>query len=148
MPNTFDHSPADVLRRLLIQLGLGTAPETRPLESWPIYASNEPSDPDNCITVYDTAGTDDGRSMIDGELFGHYGIQVRVRSLDHATGWLKADAIQTALAETVYDNAVTIGGSSYLVHSANKIGDVLALGKDVSDTKRSLFTLNAVLSLT
>jgi hypothetical protein len=145
MANTLTHSPADIIRWLLVSLGLGSDPDEG--APWPVYAAGEPNAPDNVITVYDTAGTDDGRSMIDGEVMGHNGVQIRVRSTTHPVGYAKADAVWTALCEEVYDNTVTIDGVSYLVHSVNKIGDVLALGKEVPASKRSLFTINAVVSV-
>lgn len=145
MPQTLTHSPAKILRQLLIDLSLGTLPSAN--GSWPVYATHEPNLPDNCITVYDTVGTDDGRSMITGELWGHDGFLVRVRAADHDTGWLKADAIQTGLAESVYDRTVHVSGSTYLVHAVTRIGDVLTLGTESPTSKRSLFTINATVSL-
>lgn len=138
------HSPADVVRWLLVLMGLGSAPGGG---DWPVFAAGEPDLPDNCITVYDTQGTDDGRSQIDGELFSHEGIQVRVRARTHPEGWVKAHAIREALAKQAYDETVVTGGEAYLVHSINRIGNVIALGKEVPSTKRSLFTINATVSL-
>lgn len=134
-------SPADVVRWILVALGVGTDPELG--SAWPVYCSSEPDRPDNSITVYDTDGTDNGRTMVDGKLQRLFGFQVRVRSDSHGTGWTKADAIQTALAESVYQETVTVNGRSYLVHAVSRIGDVLPLGKESPTSKRSLFTLNA-----
>lgn len=136
------HSPAEVIRWLLVALGLGTDPNLA--LAWPIYATNEPNEPDDCITLYDTTGTQDGRSMVDGELFQHFGFQVRVRSTDHRTGWVKAEAIRQALAKSIYQNLVSRDGSRYLVWCAAKISMVLVIGKDTPRSKRSLFTVNAV----
>lgn len=139
------HSPADVVRQLLVDLGLGTEPSAA--GAWPVYATGEPASPDAVITVYDTAGTNDGRSMVSGELFGHAGVQVRVRAATHAAGWTKADTVQEALAEDVYQRTVHVGAATYLVHSLNRIGDVLAIGKESPTSKRSVFTLNMVVSV-
>ncbi len=142
MPNTILHSPANVTRHLLIDLGLGTDPEASNV--WPIYAEGEPDAPDNVITIYTTAGGDDGRSMIDGEVFGPYGIQIRVRSATPSVGWTKMDAIWTALNYEVNDRTVDIDASKYTFQCFSKIGDILCLGKDVANSKRNLFTLNAL----
>lgn len=144
MASTLAHSPAAIIRKLLIDLGLGAEPT--PTAAWPVYDANEPTSPDNCITVYDTQGIGAGRSMIDGELLGFNGFQVRVRGVDHPTGWTKADAIQTTLAKQVLRKVVHVGASNYLVHAASRIGDVLALGKD-PDSKRRIFTLNAIAAI-
>lgn len=146
MANTLLHSPADITRRLLIALGIGADPELSNV--WPIYCGSEPDAPDNCVTVYDTQGQSDGRSMNGGELFTQYGVQVRIRASTHAGGGhAKADEIRQALAEQVYDEAVHVGSSTYLVGCYSRIGDVLALGKDAPTSKRSLYTLNALVTV-
>jgi hypothetical protein len=138
-----DHSHADISRYLLIDLDLGTVPTDE--GAWPIFADREPESPDDCITVYNTQGLDEGRDMISGELFGHQGIQVRVRAAVQQTGWAKATAIQKAMAESVLRTAVSISSSDYLVQCFAKIGDVLNLGKHPT-SNRYLFTINAVVS--
>lgn len=141
---SLDHSPADILRWALIDLGLGLEPPTNP---WPIYASSEPDVPDNCITVYDTIGIDDGRIMFDGNLQQHQGVQVRIRSKDHAVGWTKAAVIRSNLAREVYDASIIIDSASYLLHSVNRISNVIALGKEIPTSKRSIFVINAIVSV-
>jgi hypothetical protein len=139
------HSPAQVIQQLIADLSLGTDPLAN--TAWPVFASGEPSKPDNVLTITDTTGLDDGRVMQSGELLTHYGFQVRIRAVDHATGWAKADAIRTAFAESVYQNRVTLDATHYLIWAVTHIGQVLALGKDTPSTKRSLFTLNATVTI-
>lgn len=140
------HSPGDITRWLLIGLGLGADPEESTV--WPIFATSEPDAPDNCLTLYDTTGSDDGSSMIDGELYTHHGVQVRIRAATHSGGgYAKASAIRHALAELVHDETVHVGATTYLVQCYARIGEVLTLGKDAPNSKRSLFTLNATVSL-
>jgi hypothetical protein len=130
------HSPADVVRQLLIDLALGTAAGT-----WPVYADGEPDSPDACITVYTTAGRDQGRVMV-GNLLATYGIQVRVRAARYAEGWVKADSIRETLARSVYQETPRVDGTLYVVHAIVRIGQVLAIGRDVPKTGRELFTVN------
>lgn len=139
---TLVDSPAEIIRQLLIDLGLATAAST-----WPVFATGEPASPDNCITVTDTVGTSDGRSMIDGELYTHFGFQVRVRSTDHDTGWLKAAVIRTHLARSVYQRTVAMDIQRYFIQAITNIGQVLPLGKEVAVSKRSLFTVNATVPI-
>ncbi len=141
MPATLIHSPADIIRYMFVNLGLGTLPENGGL--WPIHVGGEPSTPDKVITVYDTTGVGQGRIMFSGEIIGPQGIQVRIRAPDHVTGWLKADAVQTSMAEEVYQESVTIDGTEYLVHALVRIGDVMVLGNESPTSKRKLFTINA-----
>lgn len=142
----FLQSPSEVLRRVLIGLGVAADPPALP---WPLYRGNEPSDPDNCLTIYDTMGTQDGRAMYDGEAYEHPGFQLRIRSLKHGTGHAKASELRHALAERIHMVAVGVSGSAvtYLLHSVNRIGGVMSLGQDVPSTKRYLFTINGVMAI-
>jgi hypothetical protein len=133
------HSPGDIVGRLLVQRGLGTDAGT-----WPVFVGSEPTDPDNCITLYDTQGSDHGRDMPTGKTRGHAGFQIRIRATTHAIGWTKAEAIQASL-EAVYQETVHVDAEEYLVHAVVRIGDVLSLGKDAPNSGRNAFTLNALL---
>lgn len=147
----YKHAPADVIRWLLINLGLGIAPTVADLTDWQVSAEKERDSPDNTITVYDTDGADDGRSMVDGTIFYHYGFQVRVRGHSHQLGWRKANDIRTALAKNVSFTDVTvndgISAGNYVVYSVVRIGGVLSLGWDDPNTRRHLFTVNALVTL-
>lgn len=152
MANTILHTPADVARWLLVLKGAGTSPLASPLGSWPVYALSEPDVPDDVVTTYDTQGVDHGRFMVGGALQGLYGFQVRVRSARPVAGWRKADEIQTLLAESVYQDTVTVAAveslsaATYLVHCVSGIGDVLNLGY-APGSKRRLYTINALLDV-
>lgn len=140
------HSPADVLRWLMVSLSLGSDPTPWAGGSgnaWPIFCVSEPTEPDNCLTVKDTQGHDDGRTM-HSELEQHWGIQVRIRSIDEPTGVAKAYAIRQVLSEEVLSAPVTMVNpdATYLVYNCASFGSVLPLGKDVPRSKRSLFTIN------
>jgi hypothetical protein len=139
LPGTLSHSPANILRRALVQLGHGADPPTGP---WPCYCPVEPDRPDNVLTVQDTAGTDDGRTMIDGARQGFRGVQVRVRASDNLVGSAKAEALAVAL-DQLYDVLVTMGTTSYRLHAVTRTSDPLALGTDTPRSRRWLFTVNA-----
>lgn len=146
MPGTLIHSPADVVRRLLIDLGLGTNGGA----SWPVFTDAEPNVPDNCITVRDTQGRDGGRDMVTAERAEHHGIQIRVRAGTQSAGYTKARAIAVALDSSVYQEMVVVAagaGGAYKVHAITRTTDVIALGKEVPTAKRSLFTINALISV-
>ena len=141
------HPASMVLRSTLVHFSLATDPSSSPVGVWPCYVSNEPNTPDNCITIYDTAFTDDGRVNIDGELQYHEGLQIRVRSVDYLTGWQKMDAIRTAISMSVSYLVVAVEGENYLVICYAKIGNILPIGTEQT-SKRQLFTLNLVSSVT
>lgn len=156
------NSQAEITQAVLAALQLGTYPPDGSLAcntDWPIYFSNEPSEPDNCITVYDSVNQYDGRSMKDGELWIHWGVLIRIRSQTHATGYQKSLQIIQALSQRIGGNAGNLGvycqsnytgigpGNYYLVDCFTKIRGPLVLGKDAPRSKRSLFTVNAFLVL-
>jgi Bacteriophage minor capsid protein len=162
MSSLLSDSPADVVRWLLVHLGestimmpngqtipagLATDPNLDPQQPWPCYASDEPDGPDSVITVYDTQGRDDGRSMIDGERYEHHGIQIRVRAVTHREGYLKARQIAVAIDQAVINKYVAFGdgtGRAYNIPCISRTSNVIPLGKDTPNTKRRIFTINAV----
>lgn len=138
------HSPAAILRQLLIDLTQGTTPSDN--DSWPMHYSSEPDTPDNAITVYDTAGTPDGRTMIDGRVHEHSGAQVRVRAQSESVGFTKAQAIATAMAEDVSYAGVIVESTSYKVDAISRISGPLSLGKEPG-SKRNIFTINVTMAV-
>jgi hypothetical protein len=145
MPGTLDYSPAKVVRQALIDMGLGTAQSAN--GSWPVFYAGEPDGPDSAITVYDTIGTDTGRENIQGERAEHNGIQIRIRSAAHDAGWQKTNEIGIALDQQLYRRTVTIGAKTFRVHQVSRTSTLETRGKEAPTTKRSLFFINAKVSL-
>ena len=148
MSNSLENSPADVVRWLLIQLGLGTNPEDE--KNWPVEVSNEPDKPDNLITVYDTAGITDGRVQRTGETAEHRGVMFQIRGTSQPVAWGKAEEIKTVIDESVVNSTVIIGagtaGKEYVVFSITRHSGPVSLGREPG-TNRFLFTINAVVAL-
>lgn len=115
-------------------------------DNWPIYVDQEPDVPDSVITVYGTLGRDDGRTQIDGELQEHHGIQIRVRSLDR-TGFTLITQI-AVVCDKLVDQGVQVGENHYLIQSVDRTGNgVLSLGKEMTPTRRNLYTVNALVNV-
>ena len=144
MSGSLAHSPADVVRYCLIDLGLGTLLTDD--DSWPMTVTQEVEDPDNAITLFDTSSIKQGR-IASGEIQEHEGFQVRVRATDHATGHAKINAIKEALDKSIHNVGVTIGSTTYIIYSVSRRGGIFYLGQDISSSKRVLFTINAVIAL-
>ena len=158
MPGLLAHSPADILRWLLVQQGsallalsggtgtLVTDPTAN--QDWGVFIDSEPDSPDNCVTIYDTQGIDEGRTAIDRERQEHPGVQIRVRATTALAGYQKAQQIAVALDQIVNLN-VTVAApnttATYVVPAVTRKNNVLRIGKDLPNSKRSLFTINAVL---
>lgn len=140
------HSPAQVLRQLLVDLGYGSDPPLSGIApSWAIYATNEPPDPDETICIVDTIGLNGGR-LANGEIAApRPGVQVRVRSREHIAGWQRAYAIQQALALEIYQKVVHLGTANYLVWAIVNIGNILPSREP--DSNRRIFTINPLMVL-
>lgn len=152
MSGALNHSPADIIRKLLVDLSVGSLPSLS-TTFWPIYVARTPDTPDSVITITDVESVKNGRVMVNGEVQEHHGIQIAVRDPDFRIGYDKAREVAITLDETVYLNLVSMddstgtGTSTYLVQSASRVGGVISAGKDVATSKRNLFTINAVVSL-
>lgn len=140
-----NHSPADIVRYLLVDLARGSLPEDE--TSWPIFVSQEADSPDSCITLYDTSGILEGRAQVSGEIQEHYGLQIRVRAAAANVAYAKISEINAWIDESVRNNLVTIDSNQYLVYAITRKGGILSLGKELSASKRNLYTVNAIVSL-
>jgi hypothetical protein len=147
MSGPLPHSPSQIIRQLLIDEGLASDGGT-----WPAYAIQEPDKPDNCITIYDTAGMNQGRFSVDGEVQETYGIQIRVRSNDSQTSFVKARAIAIDL-ETVHLDIVSVtdptgygtASMNYVIYNLSRRSGPLPLNDPDSDRKS--WTINLLATL-
>ncbi len=148
MSLTLQHRPADIIRYMMIGKGLGTDPPASGVYgAWPIFCSSEPDAPDSVITTYDTTPQSDGRSMIDGEYYQHYGIQIRIRDLRSDSGWAKAAEIFRQFAENTYNVHLAIGSNTYKVCAMNSKGGIIQLAKEFPTDELNIFTINYISAL-
>jgi len=144
MSGTLTHSPAQVLRELLIAFGQGTDPDDD--LTWPVYADKKPENPDNLIVVFNSTGKVEGRTMNDGEVQEKHGCRVVIRHTDTEAGYTKAKGIQQLLDKEVYQEIVTHSGVDYLIHSISRSEDVANLGHEPGN-RRLLFSFNCLINL-
>lgn len=95
------------------------------------FIGEEPAEPNNCVTIYDTGGSDP---------FANIGlksptVQVRVRNTDYAAGYALQESIQNALITT----------ETFELNNARYIGvwgqgDIIFIGRD--ENNRAIFTAN------
>lgn len=146
----------DIVRQLLIDLTLAVdatgqySPGTPPLYTgspWPAFADNEPASPDNCLTAYATAPQHDGRSMVDGEVWRHWGFQVRLRSTTQPVGAVKVAAVENTLNESVYRRTVTVDGVPYWLHCLTSTLVMDYRGTQAPSDKRWLWFMNGKAAL-
>lgn len=147
------HSPSDVVTQLLIDKGHGSTIDGTgtPGGAWPVYTDNEPTSPDNVVTVYLAGdGPNHGRTNPDGQMQGPESIQIRIRCKDYRTGYTKADSIRTFIespSQGAYRQDVTIGAIRYTIHSFCKISNVIPLGKESPTSVRRVFVINCYVTV-
>lgn len=144
MSGSLAHSPAEIIGQLLIDLAIGTDSQSA---DWSVFIGSEPDEPDESITVYDTANILQGTAMPTGETQEQHGIQIRVRAGTRPTGWALANSIVTKLDTQVNQDIVTIGATSYNVHSVDRTSGPFPIGKESPLSKREIFTINATASI-
>ena len=144
MSGILTHSPAQVLRELIIALNQGTDPDAS--LSWPVYADKKPDDPDNLIVVFNSTGRNEGRTMKDGEFQEKHGCRVVVRHTHPETGYTKARAIQQLFDQEVYQEVVTHNSVDYSIHSISRSEDIVNLGHEPGN-RRLLFSFNCLINL-
>lgn len=151
-------------------LSHGTMP--RDGAPWPICVSNEPTVPDEVITLYDTFPRMFGRTQEDGEIQEHYGINFRLRSSDPVVGFYKCAEIANAVDREILRSVVSVGAltyganaipaATYIVYSVTRMvytrgaTGFLYLGKErkqnvtgdlVTTSNRDIYSLNASASI-
>lgn len=141
--NQLNHSPADIVRWLLIDLNVGTDPNLQ--DNWPFFCDGEGDTPDNAITAFNTSGIVQGEIQFNGEVQEHYGLQFRLRATKPTVAWPKINEVMRAIDQQVNNNVITVEGTQYYVECIARTGTVFALGK--VDGKRYVYTLNATVSL-
>ena len=141
MSGQLSHSPAEIVRGLLVGLGHGITPTGSLDDAWPAFADEEPDNPTNCITVYETEGVSHAHLMHGGYHVENHGVQVKVRALTHPTAFVKAWAIAQAI-DAANQIDVVIGASTYVVWNLMRTS-FFRLGKEPNSNRRS-YTINAL----
>lgn len=159
-------SPAEILAAYFTRQNVGYEPgltsttTSDPSENanWPIYISYLGDDdtlPDFAIVVYDYKGFIEGRLLTTGETIEHYGIQIRMRSLEYSDGYSKALQIANLL-DAINRPSVQLGSNTYRIDAASR-SSIIPLGTDPEanrmirtsgDRRRHYFSINVHLSLT
>ena len=141
-------SPAFVLASYIIEQVIGSMTNPDDGSDWPIYISKMPDGPQvktSCGAVYDTSGLKDGRIM-DGGVTQHHGVQLKIRSSNHNTGWAKIETIALAL-DAVLNATITISIVLYKIYNITRTSPIISLGSEPGTQERQLFTINFLLTL-
>ena len=131
-------STASVIAAHLIAEGIFTDPDA--VGSWPLSISHLPNNPDNAGAIYDTTGLKDGLLM-EGTVIYKYGLQMLIRSFVYGDGRTKANAVASEM-ESITDDSVVIGATTYTLQNISQVGSVLFLGIEQGSKRRNLFSIN------
>jgi len=140
------HSPAYIVRALLVSAGLASNSKT---EDWSSFTGFFPEEPDSAICTYDTPGIHDGNIMASGEAVIHPGVQIQVRSSDYSAVRDRADSIAKAL-DAVNSSSVAMAdpSESWTILAVSRQGDLLNMGMEPDDDRRRhYFAVNVTLTL-
>jgi hypothetical protein len=136
--------PCMIIRQLMLDLAL--ASQISDNDDWPVFDSNMPDRPDDCIIVTDTDSLLDGRTQFDGETQEHFGFQVKIRSKGPVEGYRKLAEIAASFDDSVLKFPVDVGANSYTVQSITRRSGIIKMGKE-SVSARNLWSLNCTASI-
>lgn len=139
-------SPAEVIRSLLVQRGVGVFPgieQKTPFDiTVQIHVGSMPDNINICLCVYDNAGIVESRNMWTGKIMEHPGIKIMARGeryQDNDIIYLAAKALDTMItgSEVKMRNKIVAQ-----LHSVYRTSNVLHLGEE-KGTRRHLWAFNA-----
>jgi len=153
------HSPAEIVRQHLKDLGVGSLLEDK--SNWPMYVSSMPdmqsNNPDlrtadNVIVLNDTQGVDQGRLMCAPYTIIHKpGLQVRARAEDYPIGWRKINDVANSIT-LVNNNLITLADESgtdhlYIIKSITRTSPPSPNGTETGTKRRELFSVNYIVNI-
>lgn len=146
MPGPIPDPVSKIVAALLVANGGGVSAALTPLGTWPVYYSEEPTDPDSLIAVADTAPVRGDRTF-DGEVYERQGVMIRVRSSNPDLGSAKADALKTLIDGLTPNATYLVGTNLYLIRTITRTTGVTAVGRTVPLSDRLAWTINALVNL-
>lgn len=97
----------------------------------PCYVNEEPASPNDCVTIYDTGGSD---PLVIDDVYSPT-VQVRVRNLDSQAAYAKQYEIRDLLVAAKH---TIINSNDYI--SMFLQGDIISIGRD--ENNRYILTSN------
>jgi hypothetical protein len=151
----FNDSPADVIAQLLIDLGYVEDPNLAGTAKliWPVSVDSELASPDDIVCITNTDPVNSGRVQVTGQMSELWGIQFKVRAVDPQVAYRKSNQLVVAMDQEIYHQTTiihptaTTSGGTYFVGAITRKSGPLSLGREASATKRSLYTINAIVDI-
>ena len=145
--NKLQKSPASIMAYYIInELAKMTDPSDG--DTWPLYDSFLPDGPQvetDCGAIYDTSGIADERYM-SGPTIPHEGIQIRIRSSEKNTGYVKIEDIANALDAVTLDS-FEIVALEYELQNVSRSSPIASLGVEPGTKRRYHYTVNYLLTI-
>lgn len=143
------NSPSSVAAEYITSvLQLLTEPNTK--EAWPLYIGHMPDNKnvrDDAGSIKDSPGTLDGKDMRSGEVYQHFGLQIRIRSTDYEEGWIKVANVAAGLDGIQSGTSIIVNGTTYSFWNFSRTSTVIDLGREETGKRRERFAVNFVLAI-
>lgn len=136
--------PCAIIRQLMLDLAL--ASQISDNDDWPVFDTNMPDRPDDCIVVTDTDPLLHGRTHVDGETQEHFGIQVKIRTKSPVLGYQKLAAISHSFDKDILRFPVDVGPNHYTVQAVSRRTGIIKMGKEPVSA-RHLWAINCITSI-
>jgi hypothetical protein len=144
MTGKIDHGPADILRQLLLNMGVLRIHTSA---QWPSFAGLMPDTPDSLIVVMATTPLIQGRLMTNGEMIYKPAVQVLGRGIDREALWLQIMNVHDALTK-IKRSPVTYKAIQYRIDNASISSGPVDLGIEKDSPRRRFFaSVNAILTI-
>lgn len=117
-------------------------------DDWPLYTSHMPDSLDvktDCGAIFGTGGVNDPRGM-EGGVSQHPGVQLRIRSKSHSTGYAKIEDVASTL-DGVMNDTITISGKEYAIQNVSRASPIVDMGVEPGTKRRFSFTVNYLLTM-
>ena len=144
-------TPSEIIAQLLENKSLGHNPDESTVGlsgnalDWPIYINASPSEIDQFLVVFDTAGSIGSEPMRTGIPFTKEGIQVKAQADTHELCYTILRLLGDTLAG-ISQEGVTVGGNSHTINSISNTSSVLRNGRVSSEYVKYSATINLLVN--
>jgi len=145
------HTPAEIIAKMLVDLGMADYPENDGLTGWVVFPTKMPELPEQVIAVIDTVGRLHRRMHVTGVIGEHYGIQFLVRGANApVTSYKKCKELMHFLDTEVNRETVVLTDEdteyeyTYRVNAVTRTSVTFPAGRDGA---RFLHSGNAIASI-
>lgn len=139
------HTPAHIMREVLINHGEAYLPPDGVGSDWPVYVGSLPITGDRAIALYNMTGNLEGRYMSTGETVDHPQVHFSVRGRNDVQASEKLLGLME-MADTISREAVSLDGKDYTVQAVHRRTGILSFGEE-PERQRNVVAFNAIVTI-